>query len=99
MCERSPEDAKLITLARSARARVGAAEGAAVRDGDGRSYTGVTVRQPSFEISALQMAVANAIAAGASTLEAAALITESSEVDAAAVVDVTLAAPVMVLSP
>ncbi|HEY4992801.1 MAG TPA: hypothetical protein VII33_12040, partial [Nakamurella sp.] len=29
------EDAKLITLARGARARTGAAEGAAVRDGDG----------------------------------------------------------------
>ena len=30
------EDAKLVTLARGARARAGAAEGAAVRDDDGR---------------------------------------------------------------
>ncbi|HCT77616.1 MAG TPA: cytidine deaminase [Micromonosporaceae bacterium] len=99
MSELSPEDTKLITLARSARARVGADEGAAVRDGDGRSYTGVTVRQPSFEISALQLAVANAIAAGASTLEAAALITASSEVDPGPVVDLAPVAPVMVLDP
>ena len=35
-----PEDAKIVTLARSARARTGAAEGAAVRDTDGRTYVG-----------------------------------------------------------
>jgi len=34
----SAEDNKLVTLARSARARVGAVEGAAVRDQDGRTY-------------------------------------------------------------
>jgi cytidine deaminase len=96
MSELSQENAKLVTLARSARARVGAAEGAAVRDGDGRSYTGVTVKQPSFQVSALELAVANAIAAGASTLEAAALITASSYVDPAPVVDITPAAPLMV---
>ncbi len=32
-----PEDGKIVTLARSARARTGAAEGAAVRDTDGRT--------------------------------------------------------------
>ena len=37
MSELDPEDAKLITLARSARARNGAAQGAAVRDTDGRT--------------------------------------------------------------
>ena len=35
--ELSTEDRKLVTLARSARARVGAVEGAAVRDQDGRT--------------------------------------------------------------
>ena len=38
-----PEDAKLVTLARSARGRTGAAEGAAVRDTDGRTYLAATV--------------------------------------------------------
>ena len=70
--ELSSEDTKLITLARAARARVGAVEGAAVRDGDGRTYTGVTVTQPSFALGALQLAVASAVAAGATVLEAAA---------------------------
>ena len=40
------EDLKLITLARSARARNGAPEGAAVRDGDGRTYVATTVSLP-----------------------------------------------------
>lgn len=43
-----PEDAKIITLARSARARVGAAEGAAVRDTDGRTYAAATVALSFF---------------------------------------------------
>jgi hypothetical protein len=94
MSDLSAEDDKLVTLARSARARVGAAEGAAVRDGDGRSYTGVTVSQPSFEISALQLAVASALAAGASTLEAAVVITAAPKVDETPVADVTATAPI-----
>ncbi len=46
--ELDAEDAKLVTLARAARARIGAAEGAAVRDGDGRTYAGATVALPSI---------------------------------------------------
>jgi hypothetical protein len=42
------EDAKIVTLARSAQARTGAQEGAAVRDTDGRTYTGATVSLPSL---------------------------------------------------
>lgn len=99
MSDLSQEDAKLVTLAKSARARVGAEEGAAVRDGDGRSYTGVTVSQRSFSVSALQLAVANAIAAGASTLEAAVVVTTSSGVDPAPVSDITSQAPVMLVTP
>ncbi len=45
--ELTAEDAKLVTLARSARARVGAAEGAAVRDQDGRTYAAATVALPT----------------------------------------------------
>jgi hypothetical protein len=100
--ELSAEDAKLVTLARSARARIGALEGAAVRDGDGRTYTGVTVNLPSFALGALQLAVASAVAAGATHLEAAALVTEASRldgVDAAAVRDVSAAAPIVLANP
>jgi cytidine deaminase len=98
--ELSAEDAKLVTLARTARARVGAVEGAAVRDGDGRTYTGVTVSRPSFAVSALQLAVASAVAAGATLLEAGAVVTEASTVDdAAAVQDLSAKAPVFVATP
>ena len=45
----SAEDAKLVTLARATRARTGAAEGAAVRDLDGRTYAAATVALPSLQ--------------------------------------------------
>jgi hypothetical protein len=91
------EDAKLVTLARAARGRIGAAEGAAVRDTDGRTYAAATVALPSLSLSALQLAVANAVAAGATGLEAAAVVTDSSTVDEAgraAVRDLQADAPV-----
>ena len=61
MAELDQEDAKIVTLARSARARIGAAEGAAVRDTDGRTYLACTVSLPSLRLSALQAAVAAAV--------------------------------------
>ena len=96
------EDAKLVTLARSARARVGAVEGAAVRDQDGRTYAAATVGLPSLAITALQLAVASAVAAGATKLEAAAVVTEASELDGAghaAVRDLAADAPILVAAP
>jgi hypothetical protein len=71
-----PEDAKLVTLSRSTRQRTAAAEGAAVRDLDGRTYTAATVALPSFQLSALSLAVAMAASSGAKGLEAAAVVTE-----------------------
>jgi hypothetical protein len=68
-----PEDAKIITLARSALARTGAAEGACVRDTDGRTYAAASVRLPHLRLSALAVAVAMAVSSGAQGLEAAAL--------------------------
>jgi hypothetical protein len=65
------EDAKLVTLARSARARTGAAQGAAVRDVDGRTYVAASIDLPSLRLSALQVAVAMAVSSGALGLEAA----------------------------
>ena len=79
----SAEDNKLVTLARSARARVGAVEGAAVRDQDGRTYAAATVALPSLAVTALQLAVASAAASGATKIEAAAVVTEASELDGA----------------
>src|SRR5690242_17299160 len=76
-----PEDAKIVTLARSSRARTGAAEGAAVRDTDGRTYAASTVALPSLALSALQVAVAMAVSSGAPGLEAAALVTTAPEAD------------------
>ncbi|GAA0508891.1 cytidine deaminase [Saccharopolyspora spinosporotrichia] len=93
-----PEDAKIVTLARSARARTGAAEGAAVRDTDGRTYAACTVELPSLRLTALQVAVAMAVASGAEGLEAAAVVTDADAVGAesvAAVRDVGAKAPVL----
>jgi cytidine deaminase len=74
MLELDPEDQKIVTLARSARARTQAAEGAAVRDTDGRTYAASTVNQPSFKLTALQAAIAAAVSSGAEGIEAAALV-------------------------
>jgi hypothetical protein len=74
MTELDPQDAKLVTLARSARARTRAAQGAAVRDTDGRTYVAATVTLPSLELSALQVAVAMAVSSGAAGLEAAVIL-------------------------
>jgi len=68
------EDAKLVTLARSARARTRVAQGAAVRDTDGRTYVAATVSLPSLQLSALQVAVAMAVSSGAPGLEAAVVL-------------------------
>jgi cytidine deaminase len=80
--ELDPEDAKLVTLARSTRARIGASEGAAVRDDMGRTYAAATVALPSLSLTAMQAAVAAAVSSGAQRLEAAAVVSESPTVDA-----------------
>ncbi len=73
------DDMKLVTLALSARARTGGAEGAAVRDGTGRNYVACTVDLSSLSLSALQVAVAMAVGSGADNLEAAAVVTDADE--------------------
>ncbi|MFD7547684.1 cytidine deaminase [Streptomyces sp. NPDC059816] len=73
--ELGAEDRKIVTLARSARARGGVAEGAAVRDETGRTYVAGPVDLPSLRLSALRTAVAMAVASGATSLEAAAVVT------------------------
>ena len=73
------ENAKIVTLARAARARTGAAEGAAVRDLDGRTYAAAVVSLPSLRLSALEVAVAMAVSSGATGLEAVAVVTAADE--------------------
>ncbi|MGW8064796.1 cytidine deaminase [Streptomyces ziwulingensis] len=98
-----PEDRKIVTLARSARARNGVPEGAAVRDETGRTYVAGTVALDSLKLSALRTAVAMAVASGAKSLEAAAVVTEAASVpdeDRAAVRDLGgPATPVLLAAP
>lgn len=84
MPELSAEDGKLVTLARSARTRTQARQGAAVRDTDGRTYVAATVELPSLQLSALQVAVAMAVSSGALGLEAAVVLGDDPADDAGA---------------
>ncbi|CAM5551191.1 cytidine deaminase [Streptomyces abikoensis] len=98
-----PEDRKIITLARSARARNAVPEGAAVRDETGRTYVAGTVALDSLRLSALRTAVAMAVASGAKSLEAAAVVSGAdavSDEDRAAVRDLGgPATPVLLAGP
>lgn len=78
----NPEDKKLVTLARATRQRARAAEGAAIRDLDGRTYAAATVDLPSLRLSAVGAAIAMAVASGAQGLEAVVVLTESGLADA-----------------
>jgi hypothetical protein len=93
------EDAKLVTLARGARGRANGAEGAAVRDDDGRTYAAATVNLPSLRLTALQAAVAAAVSSGAQALEAAAVVGAVEQLDAAsAAAAADLGSPVIILA-
>ncbi|PXY27642.1 cytidine deaminase [Prauserella muralis] len=102
MPDLDPEDEKLIILARSTRARIQAAEGAAVRDTDGRTYAAATIDLPSLKLTAVQAAVAAAVSSGAEGLEAAAVVTADPLVAGAsvqAVRDLTEHAPILRADP
>ena len=102
MPELEAEDAKLVTLARSARARTGGAEGAAVRDTDGRTYVAASVGLPSLKLSDLQAAVAAAVSSGVEGLEAAVVVSGDDAVEQeglAAVRDLAPSAPVHLAGP
>lgn len=73
------EDRKLVTLARATRTRARAAQGAAVRDQDGRTYAAATVDLPSLQITALGGCLAMAISSGARSLEAVVVLTPGAE--------------------
>jgi 4-aminobutyrate aminotransferase-like enzyme len=102
MLELDPEDQKLVTLARSARARTQAAEGAAVRDTDGRTYAASTVDLATLKLTAMQAAVAAAVSSGAEGLEAAVVVSEEpllKEASVQAVRDLAETAPVYRADP
>ncbi|GAA1223825.1 hypothetical protein GCM10009676_01530 [Prauserella halophila] len=102
MPDLDPEDEKLVILARSTRARIQAAEGAAVRDTDGRTYAAATIDLPSLTLTAVQAAVAAAVSSGAEGLEAAAVVTAEplvAEESVHAVRDLTADAPVLRADP
>ena len=74
------EDKKLVTLARSVRARTRAAEGVAVRDTDGRTYAGATVNLASLQLSAVAVTVGMAVSSGSAGLEAVVVLGEADAV-------------------
>ncbi|CAN5264108.1 MAG: cytidine deaminase [Nocardioides sp.] len=93
------EDAKLVTLARATRARTGAAEGAAIRDLDGRTYAAATVDMASLQVSAIAVAVSMAVASGSTGLEAVVLLTDeptASDRDLAVIAEFAPSASVLV---
>ena len=85
MSELSTEDQKLVTLARATMARTRAAEGAAVRDLDGRTYAAASVDLRSLSLTALEVCVAMAVSSGAQGLEAAVRLGGGIETDLRAV--------------
>ena len=92
------EDGKLVTLARGAMGRAGAVQGAAVRDADGRTYAAATVSLPSLRLTALQAAVAIAVASGADALEAAVVVGGASIDEASLAAARDLSAAVVLLT-
>jgi hypothetical protein len=72
--ELTAEDNKLVTLARATRMRVGSAQGAALRDLDGRTYAAATVELPSLQVSAVGAVLAMALAGGSKGAEAVVLL-------------------------
>lgn len=95
----SAEDAKLVTLARGARARIASSTGAALRDETGRTYAAADVALPSMTLSALQLAVAQAVASGSRGVEAAVIIVDDplAAIDATALADLAGADTVLLV--
>ena len=77
----SAEDDKLATLAKGARSRIQADSGAAVRDTTGRTYASANVARENLTLSAVQLAVGQAVASGAVGIEAVVVIGDSKQID------------------
>ncbi len=70
----TPENRKLVVLARSALARGGGTAAAAVRDETGRTHVAAAVDLPSLPVPALRAALIVALASGARGIEAGAVV-------------------------
>ena len=77
----SAEDDKLATLAKGARSRIQANTGAAVRDTTGRTYASAEVARENLILSAVQLAVGQAVASGAVGIEAVVVFGDSDQLD------------------
>ena len=100
MSDLDAEDQKIVTLARGAAARVGAAAGAAVRDDTGRTYSSASVSLGALDLSAVVLAVAQAKSSGAQGLEAVACIGNPSQSDLHAIAALGGSGiPVFVINP
>jgi cytidine deaminase len=73
----SAEDEKLVTLAKGARSRVSANSGAALRDTTGRTYSSAEVKTEFLQLSAIELVIGQAIASGATGVEAIVICTEN----------------------
>ena len=71
------EDQKLVTLAKGARTRIGAQSGAALRDTTGRTYVSAEVKTEFLNLTAVQLVVGQAIASGATGIEAVVVCSET----------------------
>lgn len=80
MSEWTPEDDKLVTLAKGARSRIQAASGAAVRDTTGRTYASANVDRDALKLSAVELVVGQAVASGATGLEAIVVMTDQAQI-------------------
>lgn len=76
-----PEDDKLVTLAKGARSRVQATTGAAIRDTTGRTYASANVARENLILSAIQLAVGQAVASGAMGIEAVVVMDDADQIE------------------
>jgi hypothetical protein len=91
---------KLLTLARGARGRIDAAQGAAIRDSIGRTYAAPNIALPDFTVSALNLALANAIAGGSTGIDMAVVVQDDPVVDITALRHVAgVGIPVHIYAP
>ena len=81
MSEWTPEDDKLVTLAKGARSRIQGTSGAAVRDTTGRTYASANVARENLVLSAVELAVGQAVASGATGIEAVVIFTDEPQLD------------------
>lgn len=101
-----PEDLKIVTLARTARARGYPVpyEGAAARDDTGRTYAAATVghTDDALATSALRGALAAAVSSGARRFEAFALVAHEpalTDADRALLTELARGVPVLLATP